>query len=237
MISIIIPTFNRPHKLARALACLQAQRAQRWEALVIDDGQGDGLRLAEALQDPRIRAHANPGRGQVQARNFALTLARGAQIALLDDDDWWEDPLHIDKVLAVLDQREDVMVYRTGWLVREDQTGETRRWAFDLTATPLSLRENNTVLGSSIAYPRKFHDVLGPFDNAMPDYWDWDWYLRVSGTYALHGIADRGVAIGIHGQNQSYATRQPEREAALQLLCTKHGLVDITLKDHLSLVQ
>lgn len=231
MVSLLIPTYNRPTRLARALAALQAQTYPHWQALVIDDGDQRGLELAHSLQDPRIQAHPNRGKGQVDARNFALELAQGELIALLDDDDWWTDCFHLEQVVQRLEQG-PALVYRTGWLVRDPES-QTAQWVpFDHEATDQSLRHNNTLLGSSIAYPRRFHQELGLFDGEISDYWDWDWYLRVSPQYPLHRVPGRGVAIGVHGANTSYGGRRAERQAALDRLCHKHGLSGITLKDH-----
>ncbi len=237
MVSVLIPTKNRPHLLRRALRSLQAQAYGAWEALVVDDGEGEGLEAALALRDPRVRAFPNPGRGQVAARNAALAQARGEVIALLDDDDWWEDPHRLNAILARL-ARGPALVYQGGWLVREEGGLEVDRLPFDLEATPISLRRDNTLLASSVAYPRAFHDLLGPFDPGMGDYWDWDWYLRVVGAgLPLHRLPGRGVAVGVHGGNASYGAWRAERQAHLDRLCAKHGLPGVVLKDHLLLLR
>ena len=31
-----------------------------------------------------------------------------------------------------------------------------------------------------MSYRRSIHNVLGQFDESIPYYWDWDWYLRVA---------------------------------------------------------
>ncbi len=231
IVSILIPTHNRPARLARALASLQTQNYPHWQALVIDDGDRSGLELARSLSDPRIQPHPNRGKGQVDARNFALEWAQGEYLALLDDDDWWQDVDHLDQVVQRL-QQGPALVYRTGWLVREGADQPPQWIPFDHQATAESLRHNNTLLGSSIAYPREFHQEFGLFDGQISDYWDWDWYLRVTPQYPLYRIPGRGVAIGVHGKNTSYGGRRAERQAALDRLCHKHGLSGITLKDH-----
>lgn len=102
MISILVPTRGRPALLRRALRSLQLQSYVQWEALVADDGEGEGVEAAQSLQDPRIRPFLNPGKGQVEARNAGLERAHGEVVALLDDDDWWEDEYHLHRVLRAL---------------------------------------------------------------------------------------------------------------------------------------
>ena len=93
--SVILPTRSRPAKLARALASLLAQDCVDWEAIVVDDGAGEGIEVAESVGDLRITAIQSPGRGQVDARNAGIARARGRVVCWLDDDDWWEDPGHL----------------------------------------------------------------------------------------------------------------------------------------------
>lgn len=232
MISVLIPTYNRPQLLKRALHSLQAQLYPDWEALVVDDGDGSSIQAVGELGDPRVWATKNRGRGQVYARNTALEAASGEIIALLDDDDWWEDPTHLHRVVRAL-KAGPALVYRGGYLVYEREGLELERIPFDLRATTTSLRHDNTILATGVAYPRLLHDELGTFDPEMSDYWDWDWYLRVVGAgYPLLQLPGRGVAVSMHGSNMSYSSRPTERQQNLAKLSAKHGLSGIVLKDH-----
>ena len=232
MVSVLIPTFNRPGLLLRALRSLQLQLYPDWEAVVVDDGDGAGILAAHSLRDPRIFGVRNEGKGQVEARNTGLTYASGEIIALLDDDDWWLDPTHLHRVVRVL-KAQAGLVYRGGYLVLERDGLEHKRIPFDFKARPDTLCTDNLLLASGVAYPRFFHLQLGLFDPEMSDYWDWDWYLRiVSAGYPLIQLPGRGVAVAIHGANMSYSARAPERQKNLEKLCTKHNLSGVTLKDH-----
>jgi GT2 family glycosyltransferase len=124
-------------------------------------------------------------------------------------------------------------VYRGGWLVEFSGVNETGRTVFNATATADKLRQDNLILATGVVYPRKLHHELGVFDQGMSDYWDWDWYLRVTGAgYRLHKLRGLGVAIAQHGANMSYGSRSLERQNNLDRLSAKHGLVGIVLKDH-----
>lgn len=232
MVSIIIPTHNRPRLLLRALASLQAQLYPSWEALVVDDGDGTGLGAAQSLGDARVRGLRNRGKGQVHARNTGLEVASGEAIALLDDDDWWLDPTHLLRALRVL-REGPALVYRGGYLVSEREGIELERTPFDFRATSEMLRKDNLLLATGLVYPKEFHQQLGFFDPDMADYWDWDWYLRVTGAgLPLVQLPGRGVAVSMHGGNMSYSARPQERQRNLDSLCAKHGLSGIVLKDH-----
>ena len=234
-VSAIIPTYRRPHGLRHAVASLRGQRHADWEAIVVDDGDGEGLEALRHVADPRIVAFRNPGRGQVDARNAALDAARGKVALWLDDDDWLEDPDHLGLVVAALADG-PALVTRGGWLVEVDDGDpvvplERRRTPFDLPVDAATLRRDNTVLTAGLAYPMALHDALGPLDRDLDGYFDWDWHLRVvAAGVPVMRLPGLGVAYRQHPGNRSRHVTA-DRRARFARLAGKHGL-DVVLKDH-----
>lgn len=234
-VSVLIPTYNRPERLTRALRSLLAQTHTDWEACVVDDGDGRGLAAALDLRDPRIRARRNDGQGQVDARNTALLHATGDAVAFLDDDDWWEDQAHLARVVRVLEPG-PALVHRHSFMVFEEAGKEVRREVFELPTTPQSLRQNNTVVASSLAYPRPFHDELGPFDPLVGSYYDWDWILQVlDAGYPISTIPTPGVCYTVHTGGASAVAANPKRLKFFERFREKHRL-SVTIKNHASLL-
>jgi glycosyltransferase involved in cell wall biosynthesis len=233
LVSIITPTYNRPHLLLETLASIIRQSHPAWEALVVDDGDGSGLRAAQGLHEPRIRSFQNPRKGQVQARNHALEQARGEVIAWLDDDDWWEDPKHLERIVAIL-KNKAALLYRPGWMVR-DLDHQARLWqSFNLPSSEASLYTDNTILTGGVAYPQTFHKELGNFDIKVGGYFDWDWYLRVlKAGYPLQVISQPGVCYRLHSHNASEKLDETRRRF-FAYFCHKHGL-ELVMKNHQSL--
>jgi pterin-4a-carbinolamine dehydratase len=228
--SVIIPTCGRPAALRRALAGLIAQTERRWEAVVVDDGEGDGIEAARALGDARITALPSAGSGQVDARTTALERARGDVVCWLDDDDWWDDPSHLSLLAASAVPRS--FWYRGGWIVHE---ADGRRELFDHDATCASLRWNNTILTSSLAYPRSVHDELGPLDRELGSYGDWDLILRMCDAGLVpRKLPGLGVCYGAHGGNVSAAVDAPARLEGFRRFVAKHGL-DIEIHSHVTM--
>jgi len=89
-LSILIATHDRRELLRRCLEALanQTQDPTTFEAIVADDGSGDGsAAMAEALQTPfRLRVLRLLGGGQASAQNAALEVAEGEACLFLDDD-------------------------------------------------------------------------------------------------------------------------------------------------------
>lgn len=102
--SVIVPTYRRPHKLARCLASLARQTypSRGFEVIVVDDAAlGSELeRVVSAAGPYTCELVSQAHRGPAAARNAGARSARGRLLAFTDDDcepapDW----------LAVLERR------------------------------------------------------------------------------------------------------------------------------------
>lgn len=89
--SVIVPTFNRAAKLARAIDSVVCQTRGDWELLVMDDGSVDNTeQVVASFGDSRIvySWEENWG-GPARPRNRGIAVARGTWLCFLDADDWW----------------------------------------------------------------------------------------------------------------------------------------------------
>jgi glycosyltransferase involved in cell wall biosynthesis len=90
-VSVVIPTHDRPERLARTLAALRAQTlpAGEFEIVVVDDGSATETRaLLEREQNaPDVRViRREPAGGPARARNEGWRAAHAPLIAFTDDD-------------------------------------------------------------------------------------------------------------------------------------------------------
>ncbi len=224
LISVIIPTRDRPDYLAEAVASVLVQTHRQLELLIVNDGSVP----VSLPDDNRVRVLDSGQRGAVPARNMGLDTARGDVIAWLDDDDTWIDATFLDTAQSVL-ASSGGLVFADGTLIYPD--GRTSNFAQNANA--VSLENNNTILISAVCYRKSLHDELGLFDKALPYYWDWDWYLRVARSgHNLHRIVRPVVNIRIHENNMSGTINVPARTENLNVFATKHGLGKIPLKSH-----
>jgi glycosyltransferase involved in cell wall biosynthesis len=97
LVSVVIPTHNRPHFLAQAIDSVRAQTFTDYEIIVVSNGE---------RADPASRSIAAGCRyfqlaeGNVsRARNVGVEQAQGEWIAFLDDDDLWL-PSKLERQLA-----------------------------------------------------------------------------------------------------------------------------------------
>jgi len=88
LISIIIPTYNRPQQLALCLQALARQHYPHFEVIVVDDGSQ--TRLFECVDNFRdqldITLLTQDNAGPAAARNTGAAQAKGQFIAFTDDD-------------------------------------------------------------------------------------------------------------------------------------------------------
>jgi glycosyltransferase involved in cell wall biosynthesis len=229
-ISVVIPTRARHQFLKQAVASVIGQSFAAHEIIVVDDGEG----AAEAVgrMHATVRVLDNRRRGPVPARNLGVGAATGDAIAFLDDDDWWTDADYLSTAAAMMGESAD-FIYADGMMTFEDGRAEL---PFSFHADAETLRRDNTILISAAIFRTSLHQQLGGFDESLPFYWDWDWYLRVARAgHELQRIQRPVVAIRVHGRNMSGDSLELQRRDNLDRFSTKHGLAPISLKNHLDI--
>jgi glycosyltransferase involved in cell wall biosynthesis len=87
--SVVIPVYNRPTLIRRAVASCLKQRHPAFEVVVVDDGSTDStVGVVSSITDARLRLVVQPtNRGVGTARNLGADSARGEWIVWLDSDD------------------------------------------------------------------------------------------------------------------------------------------------------
>src|SRR5689334_25352778 len=93
LVSVVIPTYNRPDYLREALSSVVAQRYRNLEIIVQDNASpADIAAVVESFHDPRIRFIRN-AENIGQFANFVTVFRRatGKYVACISDDDIWEE--------------------------------------------------------------------------------------------------------------------------------------------------
>ena len=91
VVSVLVPTYRRPHHLPLTLSALARQDlAESWELVVVDNDPTGSARVqveqARATFPVRVRYVVEPRRGAAAARNRGIAEALGEIVAMLDDD-------------------------------------------------------------------------------------------------------------------------------------------------------
>lgn len=175
-VSVVIPTHDRPARLARAVASVLDQTVSDLEVIVVDDGSRPAV---AGFDDDRVRVlRHDVALGAPAARNAGVAAGRGDVVAFLDDDDEWL-PGKLARQLDVLESRPDVAL--VGCHHAEDGVpyrGPTR-------CNADQLRWSN-FLGSTSFVAVRRSAVEGPWFTAdLPTCQDWDLWLRAIGDEAV----------------------------------------------------
>jgi len=120
LVSVIVPTRDRPALLREALGSIRAIETEtlRFEILVGDNGLAAENKLAAEAFGAFYMTVQKAGAGA--ARNAGLKMARGEFIAFLDDDDVWL-PANIAEQVRMLRAQPDLEAV-FGQVISTDQT-------------------------------------------------------------------------------------------------------------------
>ncbi|MET9025952.1 glycosyltransferase family A protein [Nocardia sp. NPDC004168] len=183
MISVVIPTLDRPDLLGQALVSIYEQTYRDVEVIVVNDGGVSVADIARAWEhELSIDLVELPHRaGCSRARNIGIERASGEYIAFLDDDDIFL-PHHLESASALL--RSGARFAYSGAVVSSRRcTGLPGDWkqmhrksyAFD----PRFLLVANYIHTGAVVV-ENFKDTRVRFDERLSLCEDWDMWLALT---------------------------------------------------------
>lgn len=194
MVSVIVPTLDRPEMLRNALQSVLYQTYPNFEIIVVNDGGNDIQPLIDSLNkrnNIRSIRHEIP-RERSAARNSGLKAARGKYIAYLDDDDRFY-PDHLRVLVNFLESRNAQVAYTDAYRALEEiENGayvvKQRQLLYSYDFNPDMILIENLFPNLCIMHARSCVDEAGMFDEALQTHEDWDLWIRISRTYRFHHI-------------------------------------------------
>ena len=226
VVTVVMPSFNRPEYLGATIESVRAQSYADWELVIADDGsEGEARRiLEEASTHERTRVlwldHAgNPAR----ARNAGIRAASGRYVAFIDSDDLWE-PRKLERQLSQL-AREPACRWCYTAFTRVDAVGSvlreeaTRPWNALRGDVLLALiDERATVRAPSVVLAeRALLEQAGGFDERLRICNDSDLWMRLALLSPVALVDESLVRVRIDRGSLSARARQvfQERERSL----------------------
>lgn len=189
-ISVVIPVYNRPEMVVRAIESVRSQTLSPYEIVVVDDGSTDRTPAVLRKYDSLIRSLRTPNRGVAAARNAGVAIAEGEWIAFLDSDDMW-DPKKLEIQSAFHKTHPDILISHTAeiWIKRGRRIFQKRHhekpqgWCF-YENLPFC-----KIAPSSVMIARTLFEKMGGFDETFRICEDYDLWLRITRSYFL-GLID-----------------------------------------------
>ena len=186
-VTVIIPTFNRAHKIPRAIASVLYQTFADYEILVVDDGSEDATH--EVLT--RFRSHIkwithSKNLGVSAARNTGIRESHSPLIAFLDSDDYWL-PDKLAAQISFFSEHPEAVACQTEelWIRRGARVNPMKKHfkpSGKIFEPSLKLC---VVSPSAVVVKRSLLEEVGVFDEGFPVCEDYDLWLRVSWKYPI----------------------------------------------------
>jgi glycosyltransferase involved in cell wall biosynthesis len=218
LVSVLVPTYNRPDLLRRALASIRRQTYRDIEIVVVNDAGRDiagvlaGLDLGAGIRHVR---HAE-NRGIAAARNSGLAVARGDIIAYLDDDDAFL-PDHVATLVSALQGEGVAFAYTEAEFVTEGVVlGEWRELerSRPYEQIPYSrerLHVANFIPVNTWGHWRSILARTGNFDESLGNHEDWEFILRCARTFHLTQVRKLTAVVYQRSQPDNIMRRERPR--------------------------
>jgi len=232
LFSIVLPTFNRPEMLGRAVASVFAQTFQDFELIVVDDGSGGALgRTPAPPRDERVCVvRHDVNRGAAAARNSGIRIARGRYVTFLDDDDEYLPTFLAATRDALAGAPPSVGLTWCGIRILQDNQGDGAPIApppGDAEGRPQSLVGRLLWAGTScgVTLTAACLESVGGFDPSLQTVEDSDLFLRVlDGGFVPRFVSSAHVVVHHHSSPRlSDASRHPTRIQECRLLIARHA--------------
>jgi glycosyltransferase involved in cell wall biosynthesis len=205
-VSVIIPTYNRPFFLRSAIESVFNQTFQDFEIIVVDDASDcSAQELLSGFKDIRLRyIRHDYNKGEAASRNTGITNSSGEFLAFLDDDDeWLPDKLTLQVDLLEKAPLKVGAVY-TGVIFANlsdnsmvSQSIPTKRG----NILKDMLIANVVGTPSKVLIRRSCIEKVGLFDENLPYYVDYDYFLRFAKQFHFDYIPMPLVKYFLHNEN------------------------------------
>ncbi len=246
LVSVIIPTYNRPLRLAEALESVAAQDYPAVEIVVVNDG---GISVADVIARFRER-YATPvtlmnlsqNGGIAAARNAGAARAGGVYLALLDDDDRFR-PTHLSNLVRAMERDgeaalayDDALIQLQDNQASDEQIRVTATCRFGLPYDKAKFDVDDYIITSACLMRKQDFVAVGGFDESLRFCEDWDLLLRLRerGTF-LYVPGEIGIDYSMRVGTNDHAGNifDGQRRAALDYLSRRYDLPPLVPKNFL----
>ena len=204
-ISIVIPSYNRPHFLNRLLQSIEGQKFNRYEVIIVDDHSSNWFDIDRVISQyrgsiPAIKVLRNEvNRGAPFSRNVGIKNSRADWVALVDDDDEWM-PHKLEKQFECIKQAAPELgliytwaqVEENGKLLRSEKPGYEGEILDELL-------KSNFIPSSSVVVRKDALIKAGLFDETFKSCQDWDMWVRLAALgYQVKAVKSPGIIFHKH---------------------------------------
>ena len=193
LVSVVIPTYERPQFLEGAIRTSLAQTYENTEIIVVNDGSSEQYadEIVSDFPEGVTCIQHDENKGLSAARNTGIREAKGEYVAFLDDDDRWHETKISRQVEAL--ERDHTAGLATCLVAAITPDGDLVHCE---TSAPSGDCSDKILIGNQIGTPsrvlvrRECFDDIGTFDESLPTKQDWDFYIRLCQEWNIVAVED-----------------------------------------------
>lgn len=203
MVSVIIPTYNRPRWLPEAIDSVLAQTYPNLEIIVVNDGSTDNTEeVLSPYMDKIVYLYKENG-GPASAVNAGLEVAEGKYISRLDDDD-----LILERKLELqvkkFEENPSLGLVATDWH-EIDENGDIIRTVkvpdFERYGILLTLLLEDIFCQPTVMVKKECHHKVGLYRDGYAQ--DYDMWIRIARHFPVGVIHQPLAKYRKHSSNRS----------------------------------
>jgi len=185
-ISVVIPTYNRQHTLARAIDSVLDQTSAVDEIIVVDDGSTDQTRNFLSEKYPSVDYYYQSNAGVSAARNKGVLAAKSDWIAFLDSDDQWLEKKIWMQRQAWNDSPAHRIVHSDEiWIRNGVRVNKKNKYAKSGGRIFKDCVALCAISASSVVLEKKLFGEMGGFDESLIVCEDYDLWLKICSAYPV----------------------------------------------------
>ena len=223
-VSVVIPTYNRAHRVEKAIRSVQAQTYPDFEIIVVDDGSTDNTdsvmdRLIK--EDSRIRFMKQPvNRGAQAARNRGIRESRGEWIAFLDSDDQWL-PKGLEQRISLAKKKGVSVVHADADILDDDGMKRYGIPGFQGKVYQDLLRSEGPLF-PALLVKKNALEKIGFLDESMLAFQEWDTTIRLAKHFEFAFLPEATFIYDCRG-NDTISKQFARNGAGYKQVFDKHG--------------
>jgi len=188
MVSVVIPTYNRPQLVVRAVRSALAQTLRTIEVIVVQDGpNARTLQALAQISDSRLKVQWLPENvGSAAAYNAGIAQTSASWVAFLDDDDEYL-PRKLEMQLSAAQRSSHRYPIVLCHIIGRDKSGD-RVWPRRVPRPGEPISEwlfcrsspffGEGLVQSDMIFTHRELLQAVPLDGSLPEHDDIDWSLR-----------------------------------------------------------
>lgn len=218
LISVIIPVFNRPVQIKRAVDSVLCQSYKNLECIVINDGSTDSTIDVLKEYGDKIDVITTENRGVSAARNTGVKDSSGKYIAFLDSDDEWKQKKLEKQISHLIEENYRVAQTEEIWIRNGKFLNKTKKHIKPVDDIFIPSLDICMVSPSTVIMEKELFEEYGGFDETLAVCEDYDLWLRMSFKERF-GLLNENLVIKYGGhEDQLSNTTALDRYRIMSLL-------------------